>query len=173
MRKRWLFPLIILWTTCVTAQTRHFGQRQISDVATSTPVTLTFHELFDDSGTALMPSARTRRLIGKRIRIVGFMAQMENSLKGAFYLCTRPVFCDESGNGTGDLPVDAIYIVVPWNQENKIRFAPQPFEVSGVLEFGAFTDANGNVAAFRIVAEGQNAGSSRKSHRVGKVRKSP
>lgn len=46
----------------------------------------------------LKPSEKLRSLNGKRVRIVGFMAEMEHQPEGYFYLCSRPILCDESGD---------------------------------------------------------------------------
>lgn len=157
MLKRWLSPVVIACTAVsVNAQIKQsLPSRPASAIATAPVTVLTFRELLDDSGATLTPSAKTLRLQGRRVRITGFMAQMEDRSQGAFYLCARPTTCDESGNGTGDLPIDAIRIIVPWKEKDEISFVPHPIEVTGLFEFGSFTDDRGNVAAFRIVAEGR------------------
>ena len=59
--------------------------------------TLAFRDFFERGTSALEPSAKLLALDGKRVRIVGFMAQMEEPPRGAFYLCSRPVLAAEGG----------------------------------------------------------------------------
>jgi hypothetical protein len=61
---------------------------------------LKFSDSFEISGSQLRPSSRLVSLRGRRVRIAGYMARMEEPLEGAFYVCPRPVYCDESGGGT-------------------------------------------------------------------------
>ena len=97
---------------------------------------LEFREFLDPSTSELKPSAKLLSLQGQRVRLVGFMAQMEEMPKGYFYLCSRPVFCDESGGGIGDLPIDAVRVVVRASNGQPIKFVAQPLAISGVLELG-------------------------------------
>jgi hypothetical protein len=39
--------------------------------------------------------------------MVGFMAELELPLRGAFFLTPRPLHGDEAGGGTAELPLDA------------------------------------------------------------------
>src|ERR1700687_3912809 len=73
---------------------------------------LSFKEFFESSDGGLQPSSTLLRLNGKRVRLVGFMAQMETPPLGAFYLCPRPISCDEEGGGTADLPAENVLVIV-------------------------------------------------------------
>ena len=116
---------------------------------------LTFSEFFDASAPELRPSSRLLSLNGKRVRIVGFMAEMEVAPIGAFYLCPRPVFCDEAGGGTADLPVDAVRVIVPSLQGRKLRFIPGRLEATGVLELGYKPEGDGQVSTIRLILESE------------------
>ena len=117
------------------------------------PAALAFSDFFRPSSSRLQPSDRLLALDGQRVRIQGFMAGMEEGPAGAFYLASRPVSCDEGGAGTGDLPPDAVLVVVPWSAGAEIRFLPGPLEVVGTLHLGAATRPDGAPARIRIVLD--------------------
>ncbi len=104
-------------------------------------------------GPRLAPSAKASALQGERVRMVGFMAQMEDPPRGAFYLVSHPVRCDEGGGGTGDLPPDAVRVVVRSAQGEEIPFYPGPIEVSGVFAIGYEADEEGRTSFFRLVLD--------------------
>ena len=70
---------------------------------------------------------------GKRVRISGYMALMEEQIAGGFWLSPTPVFQDESGAGTGDLPPNAIFVKVRGAGQEQILFLRGLLSVSGVL----------------------------------------
>jgi len=117
------------------------------------PAALAFSDFFRPASTKLQPSDRLLALDGQRVRIQGFMAGMEDGPSGAFYLASRPVNCDEGGAGTGDLPPDAVLVVVPWSGGAEIPFLPGPLEVVGTLHLGAATRPDGAPARIRIVLD--------------------
>jgi hypothetical protein len=104
-------------------------------------------------GAGLAPSSKARALQGKRVRLVGFMAQMEEPPRGAFYLASHPVRCDEGGAGTGDLPPDAVRVVVRNAAREEVPFYPGRIEVSGVLAIGSEVDDAGRTSFFRLVLD--------------------
>jgi hypothetical protein len=86
----------------IAVRTARMASNQRPAVSTPTKVQqgaatqLEFRELLDP-GPALRPSAKAASLDGKRVHIVGFMAEMEERIEGAFYLVPRPIKLDESG----------------------------------------------------------------------------
>ncbi len=104
-------------------------------------------------GARLAPSSKARALQGKRVRLEGFMAQMEEPPRGAFYLTSHPVRCDEGGAGTGDLPPDSVRVVVRNATSQEIPFYPGLLEVSGVLVIGNEADDAGRTSFFRLVLD--------------------
>jgi len=110
---------------------------------------LEFRELFEP-GPSLEPSAKALALDGKRVRIVGFMAEMEEPLQGAFYLVPRPMKLDESGAGTGDLPLESVLIAVGGSEEKPLPHVSGALEGIGVLEVGNRADERGRVSNFRL-----------------------
>jgi hypothetical protein len=95
---------------------------------------LKFSDFFEISGSQLRPSSRLVSLRGRRVRIQGYMARMEEPLEGAFYLCPRPVYCDESGGGTADLPVETVLVIVNSAKGKRIQYLAHSIEVVGLLE---------------------------------------
>ena len=106
-------------------------------VAAADPAPLAFSEYFRAGSARLEPSAKLLALDGQHVRLTGFMAHMEDGPSGAFYLASRPVACDEGGAGTGDLPPDAVLVVVPWASGSEIPFLPGPLDVEAVSAGGA------------------------------------
>ena len=117
------------------------------------PVPLAFNEFFEPGAGELKPTAKLLALNGRRVRLAGFMARMETPTTGAFYLCPRPVYADESGGGNGDLPVNAVRVEALGLQGQSVAFVPHAFAVSGILEVGPHTAADGTVSALRLILD--------------------
>lgn len=117
-------------------------------------VPLAFREMFEVTPNALKPTEKLRQLVGKRVRMTGYMADMEQSPIGGFYLCSFPVSCDESGGGIGDLPPNAVFVVVRSAAGKTIPgHTGRPLIVSGTLELGARTEPNGYVTHIRLLMD--------------------
>ena len=116
-------------------------------------VPLKFNEILVPTDRELKPSAKLLSLAGKRARIVGFMIDQEEPTKGTFYLWKRPVFNDESGAGIGDVPPDAILVVVRGAKNAVINHSSRPLEVTGILEVGPHTEENGASSMLRILLD--------------------
>jgi hypothetical protein len=110
---------------------------------------LAWSELLEP-GAALVPSAKTRALAGQRVRLVGFMAQMELPIPGAFYLVPQPVDCDEAGGGTADLMPTSVLVLSASTQGQIVPHLPGALDVSGVLEVGNQPGPDGRMSAFRL-----------------------
>lgn len=116
--------------------------------------TLRLAELLEQDGGALRPSARAAALSGRRVHLDGFMAQMEEPPGGGFWLVPRPLECDESGDGTGDLPPTAVFVVVRSAGDRAVAFRPGLLSVTGVLELGARAGPDGRVSSIRLLLDG-------------------
>lgn len=114
------------------------------------PAVLRFTDLVVPSRRGLEPSQRIRALAGQRVRMVGFMARMEEPPTGGFWLTAAPVTCDEEGGGTGDLPPDAVFVEMPSAAGVAITWRPEPLEVVGTLSIGLRADADGRVSLVRL-----------------------
>jgi len=113
------------------------------------PAPIELRELLDP-GPALRPSAKALALDGKRVRVRGFMAEMEEPIEGAFYLVPRPLKLDESGAGTGDLPLESILVAVPGAEGRALPHVAGALEGTGLLEVGNRADDKGRVSNFRL-----------------------
>lgn len=125
----------------------------VPQAAKNDTVLITFREFLAPSATELKPSDKLRNLHGKRVRIVGFMAEMEHAPDGYFYLCSRPVLCDESGGGIGELPIDAVRVVVRSHKGQPIKFVAPPIEIAGTLELGGQSELEQDSWVVRVLAD--------------------
>ena len=116
------------------------------------PAPLAFKEFFEPSVSSLTPSAKLEALNNHQVKLIGFMAQMEDEREGSFYLVPRPVFGDEEGGGTADLPPEAVLVIVPFRSHQKISFVPGLLEVTGVLELSA-KEVDGQVSRIRLIMD--------------------
>lgn len=128
------------------------------DAVPAPPEPLSFREFFEPKARTLTPTARLLSLAGKRVRIAGFMAEMELPPKGGFYLCPSPLFAAEGGGGTADLPPSAVFVVVSSAAGQELETLKRPVDVTGLLELGPQTDPEGRVTRIRIVLDRPKAG---------------
>jgi len=145
---------------CLLVLLTIFGQQ-----LTNEPTLLRFQEFFEPNLSELRPSTKLLSLNGKRIRLIGYMAQMEKPPKGAFYLCPHRVYCDESGGGTADLPVEHVRVIMRSHQGKVVPFIDRIVEVTGTLEINNREEEDGTVSAIRLLLDstsGQRAPSKRK-----------
>lgn len=104
-----------------------------SAVAQAKPIDLSFSNLLVTGSRSLKPSPKLLAANGKRVRITGHMAQMEDAPTGGFWLCPRAVFQDESGAGSGELPPNAIFVQVRGAGKKSVAFLAGPLTVTGKL----------------------------------------
>jgi hypothetical protein len=120
-------------------------------------ISLGFDDFFLPGTSTIQPAPKLLEARGKRVRLVGFMAQLELPVAQGFYLTRRPLVCDEAGGGTADLPPDAVRVLVTPAPAQAIPFVPGPIEVVGVLEVGHLEEANGTVSQIRLLLKGDGA----------------
>ncbi|MDB4976409.1 MAG: hypothetical protein JWN48_4750 [Myxococcaceae bacterium] len=116
------------------------------------PPHLALSELLAPSGP-LAPSPKANALNGKRVRLTGFMADMEIEPLGAVYLVPRPLRCDEAGGGSADLPPESVLVIVDSAEGRALEHVPGPIEAVGMLEVGNRVDEQGRSASFRLRLE--------------------
>ena len=114
---------------------------------------LRFSELFVPEGDHLRISDRLKSLHGKRVRVAGFIAEMEEPLHGAFYLCEHPVHGDESGGSTGDLPVNSLRVIVPEMEGKVVPPHHGSVSVTGVIDVGFRQEPDGSVSFVRLTTD--------------------
>jgi hypothetical protein len=71
-------------------------------------------------------------------------------MAGVFYLVPQPIHLDESGGGTGDLPLQTILVDVPGAAGKSIPHVRGALEGIGVFEVGNRADDQGRVSNFRL-----------------------
>ena len=134
------------------------------ETASRPPATpLSFKEFFEPGKKELNPSAKLLSLNGKRVRLIGYMANTEEGFKGGFYLCPRPVFSDEGGNGDADIPPESVFVVLRSATGKEVAHKPMALEATGILEIGPKTDEDGHVTRIRLVLDKPDPLSSPKS----------
>jgi hypothetical protein len=134
MSNLFCIALVLLWPLTLRLPPQTSAQGRVA-IDTDGVAPLKFSEFFEMSGSQLRPSSRLVTLRGRRVRIAGYIARMEEPLEGAFFLCPRPVYGDESGGGTADLPVETILVIVNSAKGKPIEYVAHSIEVVGVLEF--------------------------------------
>lgn len=97
-------------------------------------IDLKFSELIAVEKGELKHTAKAVQANGRRVRLTGYMAHMETAGKGGFWLTKRPVFQDESGAGTGELPPNAVYVTVRNAKNEAVTFINRPITVTGVFK---------------------------------------
>ena len=125
----------------------------IANSAISTITQLRFNEILEATPKELTLSSKAKALNGKRVRMVGYMANMENPPTGGFYLCPCRVFCDEGGGGTADLPPDSVFVVVSSAKGHAIAAPKHPVEVTGILSTEKKIDAAGHPVAIQLMLD--------------------
>lgn len=133
---------------------------------------LSFPEMLEPTPRALVPTPKLRSLDGQRVRLVGFMADLEKPLAGGFFLAGRPASCDEAADGLADLPPDAVFVVMPSHAGIEVPHDPRLLEVTGRLELGPREEADGRVTRIRLYLEApapvralRTPGTAARSHR--------
>jgi hypothetical protein len=117
-------------------------------------VAVAFRDFFESGTSELKPTARFLALNSRRVRLTGFMAQMEEPPEGGFYLCPRPLFADEAGGGTADLPPETVFVVVRSAHGKQIAFLPGPLDVTGTLTIHDLEDGDGQASPIRLILDG-------------------
>jgi hypothetical protein len=140
-----------------TAKTPSESSSLSKSDADSPPATLSFREFFDRGTAELKPSPKLLALSGKRVRLIGYMVQMEVERLGGFYLSSRPTFCDEEGGGTADLPPDTVFVIVSSYKDKKMSFVPGPLEVTGTLELSRRESTDGAISFINLTLEKPNS----------------
>ena len=114
---------------------------------------LAFADFFDIDQGKLIPSEKLLKLKGKRVRLIGFMAKLENPPPGAFYLCEHPIFGDEEGGGTADLPPESVLVLMSSYDNQTVPFLAGALEITGTLEYGRKESPNKQVSFIRVIVD--------------------
>lgn len=125
----------------------------VAPVRSSDPTPLDLGRLYAATASGARVAPEVQALRGRRVRVVGYMAKMEDAPRGAFYLTRTPVEAEEGGAGTGDLPPGALRVEVPRLAGEEVAWVPDAIEAVGTLEVGRAEDAEGRVSFLRVVVD--------------------
>jgi hypothetical protein len=125
---------------------------QPTPLSTREPVFLAFSELIAH-GPKLRISDRAQRLKGERVKLVGYMANLELPPAGAFYLTSIAVSCDEASDGAAELPLNSVLVTSRNAAEKTVPHVDGILEVVGELDVGHQTDSLGRASWFRLTLD--------------------
>jgi hypothetical protein len=114
---------------------------------------LKFREFFRlPVGTrGLEPSAKLQSLDGKRVRLIGYMADREEPAAGFFILAPLPVSIAEVEDGPADdMPASVAYVHLAGFADKTLPQLPGLLEFTGTLRVGSFEEADGRVSTVRL-----------------------
>ena len=111
---------------------------------------LELRELLAVQDGAVVVAPRARQLAGQQVRVRGWLVVFEDAPGDGFWLAPRPVFQDESGAGSGELPPSALRVTAPAVVLSALPASPVPLEVTGTLRLDRETDEQGRIAVARV-----------------------
>ncbi len=117
---------------------------------------LKFSEFFvspiGDRGLAF--TDKMRCLDGKRVRVLGYMAQQEQPVPGMFLFSAIPVRLNEEHYGLADdLPAATLFVSMPRNRDQVVPHAPGLMFLTGTLSVGSHEEADGRISSVRLALE--------------------
>ena len=106
----------------------------------------------------LVFTEKLRSLEGKRVRILGYMAQQEQPVPGMFLFSAIPVRLNEEHYGLADdLPAATMFVFMPTQRDQVVRHAPGLMLLTGTLSIGNHEEADGRISAVRLALEAPSA----------------
>jgi hypothetical protein len=118
---------------------------------------LKFHDVFKlpVGPKGLEPTEKLLALDGRRVRLVGYVAQQEPPAKGAFLLSPLPVLLGDADESLADdLPPSSILVELPRARDLVVPVFGGLIQLTGTLRVGAYTEpTSGRVSAARLVLD--------------------
>lgn len=113
---------------------------------------LHFSELFGPIGDrGLEYSERVRSLVGKRVRVIGFMVRETERPRGRFRLAGWPILVETAGLcQVDDTPATVVDVISPAPADTPFAWRPGRLVIEGTLEIGARTDGTGRNSFIRV-----------------------
>lgn len=126
---------------------------------------LKFSEFFvspvGDRGLTL--TDKLQSLDGKRVRILGYMAQQEKPVPGMFLFSAFPVRLNEEHYGLADdLPAATCFVSMPKNRDRVVTHTTQLMLLSGTLSVGNREEPDGRISTVRLALEVPEAGAKKR-----------
>ena len=116
---------------------------------------LKFHDFFKMpiGPRGLVPSEKLLGLNGKRVRIIGYMAQQETPSAGVFILSPIPVRMGDEDEGLADdLPPNVVFVHLERN-DSVVSFIPGLLKLSGILSVSSREEADGRLSSVRLLLD--------------------
>ena len=116
---------------------------------------LKFHEFFKMpvGPGGLAPSKKLLGLNGKRVRIIGYMAQQETPSAGVFILSPIPVSMGDEDEGLADnLPPNVVFVHLE-KSDGVVPFISGLLKLTGVLSVSSQEEADGRVSSVRLLLD--------------------
>ena len=103
----------------------------------------------------LEPSDKLQALVGKRVRMVGYMANAEEATPGMLVLTPIPVALgDEDEKLVDDLPPTAVFVhLSPAFAGKSVPNLAGLIRLEGMLELGTQEEADGHISTTRLVLD--------------------
>lgn len=118
---------------------------------------LNFHDFFKlpAGPKGLEPTEKLLQLDGKKVRVIGYMAQDEEPTPGLFILSSLPVNVAETSDGPADdLPPARLFVHMPKQDADKaLAFRPGPWVLTGTLQLGNQEENNGRMSYARLLLD--------------------
>lgn len=118
---------------------------------------ISFRELFKSTsgGEQLEYTDRAKGLMGKPVRITGYIVRQSQPIPWAFMFSPIPQSIHEQEYGLcDDLPVTAIHVFLPKSAQPIPPRYSGPVSVTGILELGGREEADGRSSVARIRVNG-------------------
>lgn len=149
-----LLALVTLGARATRPRDKVIESAQASGPAHHTSVgaaeALEFRELVEFDGSTPKLSVRAKAVSGRRVRMVGYAAHLEQPPANGFYLTPIPVHGDESGGGTADLPLESVFVLLDPRRSRTETEADCLVEVTGLLDVGHAEDTEGRTNWLRL-----------------------
>lgn len=102
---------------------------------------------------------KIRSLNGRRVRVAGFMVNQQVQTPGMLLLTSAPVVTHEIEYGLCDeLPPATLHVVMATPTPEKIRLTAGPLVLTGTLEVGPHTEADGRNSVARLIVDAASDG---------------
>jgi hypothetical protein len=99
-------------------------------------------------------SDEARRLEGKKVRLLGYMARTDHPAPGLMILSPYPFVLHEDEYGMADdLPPTVVHVLLPDRPTEPVPFTPGPLLLTGTLELGAKSMPDGRQSFVRLLLD--------------------
>jgi hypothetical protein len=112
---------------------------------------------------------KLRQLDGRRVRLLGYMAQEESPVPGRFLLTPIPTQIHSHDNSLADdLPPSVVHVFPPTLRDERIPYSPQLMLLTGTLSVGNRDEADGRISIARLLLDPPEKAAKTKTRPVGK-----